>query len=187
MFAHFYFSFSQKTLATASPFGKTRTEHSGTSPSSAPSSPPNSPKFEVFTPDGLFWIGELLPGEDFASMDDERATPRLQFEGKRRDKVLEDSADPPSDPPSLSQPAAQQVVPMAAAAPRPLPSRASPRRSGRSSAAPPPSPSTLRATHPILSLPKRIRDHARSGGRSYAILKDFDIRETPDGKMTDRA
>ncbi|GEM12223.1 lipopolysaccharide kinase [Rhodotorula toruloides] len=148
----------------------------------------NSPKFDVFTPDGLFWLGELAPGEAPASMDEKRASPRMQFAGKRRDKDLKVSDNASSDTPFRPPAPSSQPAPASALTTSPIPSlstRAGSLRSAGGRATPaPPSPSTLRANHPILSIPRRVSELAASGKRSYTKLQNFDIRMTSDKKLT---
>lgn len=112
----------------------------------------NAPRFDIFTPDALFWLAEVPPGEDPATVIESMRTPRLQLQG------LPMSADPPSDsspetttpsapPPSSSQPASTTTTSTLL-----MTSRASSARSGGRDAAPhPPSPATSCAAHPFLS------------------------------------
>jgi hypothetical protein len=145
----------------------------------------NAPRFDIFTPDALFWLAEVPPGEDPATVTESMRTPRLQLQG------LPMSADPPSDsspetttpsapPPSSSQPASTTTTSTLL-----MTSRASSARSGGRDAAPhPPSPATSCAAHPFLSLPSRLDELSKASQQPYVELQDFESREAPDQTLS---
>ncbi|BGP04347.1 hypothetical protein JCM10049v2_000145 [Rhodotorula toruloides] len=142
-----------------------------------------SHKSDVFRPDCLVWLDELFPGDDPALVSEETATPRLQLNGAGRDQKPEVSNDPARASP------AQQAAPSASASPAmttmpfttSTPVRVNTSSSSGGVAPATPSPSTLRAANPNLSLPRRIEELSRRGERSWTTLQDSDAS---DGKSS---